>query len=90
MKKISLMLLLLSGFGLQACVAPKGPKPAEKPMKPIGMANPASVYCIEQGGELSIKKDANGNEYGICTFKNGKSCDEWAFFRKECSAELDK
>lgn len=84
MKKISIMLLLLSGFALQACSSPQESKPAGKP---IGMANPASVYCIEQGGTLTIKKDATGGEYGVCTFKNGKSCEEWAFYKKQCSAQ---
>ena len=48
----------------------------------IGAANPASVYCIEQGGESIIRKDNDGNEYGICKFKDGKEVDEWDFYRK--------
>ncbi len=40
--------------------------------KMIGVANPASVYCVEQGGESIIRKDNDGNEYGICKFKDGK------------------
>jgi predicted secreted protein len=32
---------------------------------------------------VDIKKDASGNEYGMCTFKNGTSCEEWALFRNE-------
>ncbi|HVP94135.1 MAG TPA: DUF333 domain-containing protein [Methanoregulaceae archaeon] len=48
-----------------------------------GMANPASVYCVQVGGNLSIKKDAQGNEYGMCNFPNGTSYDEWALFRGE-------
>ena len=49
-----------------------------------GMANPASVYCKEQGGELRIEKDANGGEIGICTLPDGTECEEWAFYRGEC------
>jgi putative hemolysin/predicted secreted protein len=48
-----------------------------------GMANPASVACVNAGGKLEIKKDASGGEYGMCTFANGTSCEEWALFRKE-------
>ena len=48
-----------------------------------GIANPASVYCVQVGGNLSIKKDAQGNEYGVCNFPNGTSYDEWALFRGE-------
>ena len=48
-----------------------------------GMANPASVACVNSGGKLEIKKDATGGEYGMCTFANGTSCEEWALFRNE-------
>ena len=50
--------------------------------KMIGMANPASVYCVEQGGESIIKQNKDGREYGICKFKDGKEVDEWEFYRK--------
>ncbi|MCX6781623.1 MAG: DUF333 domain-containing protein [Candidatus Magasanikbacteria bacterium] len=50
----------------------------------VGMANPASVNCDEKGGNLEIKKDANGGEYGMCIFPDGKQCEEWAMFRGEC------
>ena len=48
-----------------------------------GMANPASVACVNAGGKLEIRKDASGGEYGMCTFANGTSCEEWALFRGE-------
>jgi inhibitor of cysteine peptidase len=47
------------------------------------MANPASVSCGQAGGTVEMKKDATGNEYGMCTFKNGTSCEEWALYRGE-------
>ena len=50
--------------------------------KMIGMANPASVYCVEQGGESITKQNKDGSEYGICKFKDGKEVDEWEFYRK--------
>jgi putative hemolysin/predicted secreted protein len=57
------------------------------PPAPVGMANPASVYCRQVGGTTDIKKDASGGEYGMCTFNNGTSCEEWALFRGEgCKA----
>ncbi len=51
----------------------------------IGMANPASVYCEDQGYTLEIRSDAEGNEYGVCIFPDGSECEEWAFFRGECA-----
>jgi len=51
-----------------------------------GMANPASVNCVNLGGNVVIKDSAAG-QYGMCTFTNGTSCEEWALFRGEgCQA----
>jgi len=55
--------------------------------KPVQMSNPASDYCLKQGGELEIRSDAQGNQTGWCLFSNGQECEEWAFFRNECSRE---
>lgn len=54
----------------------------------IGLPNPASTYCLEKGGKLNIRTDANG-EYGVCVFPNGRECEEWAFFRGECHSDYD-
>ena len=48
------------------------------------VANPASVYCIDQGGKSEIKTDEQGGQYGVCVFADGSQCEEWAFYRKEC------
>jgi putative hemolysin len=50
---------------------------------PIGMPNPASVFCLEQGGELETREEAGG-EADYCIFPDGSECEEWAFFRGEC------
>lgn len=49
-----------------------------------GLANPASVYCREQGGSLQIKKNNMGGEYGICYFMDNRQCEEWALLRGFC------
>jgi len=54
----------------------------------VGMANPASVYCVEQGFSLEMRTDANGGQYGACVFPEGGECEEWAFFRGECSPAI--
>ncbi|TCP94977.1 hypothetical protein EDC44_11236 [Cricetibacter osteomyelitidis] len=48
----------------------------------IGMANPASEYCVAQGGTLEIKKDKQGNEYGICHLPDGRVIEEWDFYHQ--------
>lgn len=45
------------------------------------MANPASVYCKEQGGTSKIVTAADGSQSGQCEFPDGRACDEWDFFR---------
>lgn len=50
----------------------------------VTLGNPASNYCIDSGGTLSIEKDGNGGEYGICHFEDNRSCEEWAMFRGDC------
>lgn len=49
-----------------------------------GIANPASVYCIDQGGTLELRTDPDGGVYGVCIFSDGSECEEWAYFRNEC------
>ena len=47
-----------------------------------GMANPASVYCIDQGGKLEIR-EGDGGQYGVCVMPDATECDEWEFFRTQ-------
>ena len=49
-----------------------------------GLANPASVYCEENGGKVEIRTAEDGSQLGICVFPDGHECDEWEFFRGEC------
>ena len=49
-----------------------------------GAANPASVFCEEQGGTLEMRTDDEGNETGYCVFYDGSECEEWAYFNGEC------
>ena len=61
--------------------------PATTAAGQAGMANPASVNCGNIGGTTEIKTNADGSQYGMCTFKNGTTCEEWALFRGEgCKA----
>ena len=48
------------------------------------MANPAAKHCVDQGYKYEIRKDAQGNEYGVCIFDEKTECDAWAYFRGEC------
>jgi putative hemolysin len=50
-----------------------------------GLANPASVYCEGQGYTLEMRTGADGGQYGVCIFPDGSECEEWAFYRGQCS-----
>ena len=52
----------------------------QEPM--IGMANPASEFCIKQGGSLEPKKSADGGAYALCHLPDGQVVEEWEYFRK--------
>jgi putative hemolysin len=52
------------------------------------LANPASVFCEEQGGSVDIRTDANGGQYGVCVFADGSEVDEWAYFRGEAGPAI--
>jgi peptidylprolyl isomerase len=62
---------------------------AQQPEEKVGLANPASVYCGEQGGTLEMIETPQGTD-GICSFPNGAKCGEWDFFHRKCFAEAPK
>ncbi|HOI13060.1 MAG TPA: DUF333 domain-containing protein [Methanoculleus sp.] len=47
-----------------------------------GIANPAAVWCIEQGHAYEIRKNPDGSEYGVCIFANGTEVDAWDYYRQ--------
>ncbi|MEM7826813.1 MAG: DUF333 domain-containing protein [Candidatus Aenigmatarchaeota archaeon] len=72
------------------CPCPETAESCPQDCKKIGLANPASAYCEESGYKLDIRKDAEGNEYGVCVFPDGNECEEWAFYKGDCGQEYKK
>lgn len=60
------------------------------PSPDANLPNPASVHCEENGGKLEIRTDSNGGQYGVCVFADGSECEEWAYFRGECSPASER
>lgn len=54
------------------------------------MGNPASINCNKVGGESVTRTLANGDQLGVCVFKDGTECDEWALMRGDCHAPVAK
>lgn len=86
--KNSIYLTILSCFAIvtmAACSAEVQVTPT--PSDGIGgVANPAAVYCREQGHDYEIRTALTGDQYGVCLFDDGSECDAWAYFRGECVA----
>lgn len=80
-KRIYWFTLLVFASGVLSSCAAGNPEPKEN----IGLPNPASVYCEENGGRLDLRADADGGVRGICVFPDGSECEEWAYFRGECA-----
>ena len=74
MKRIITFTTIL--MALTACTAPQ---------PQTGIPNPASVYCEQKGNTLEIRTAADGSQSGVCVFPDGSTCDEWAYYRGECS-----
>jgi putative hemolysin len=82
-RMIAAFILVLA---LTACTAPQvqTPEPAATGIPPVNMPNPASVYCEQHGNKLEIHTAADGSQSGVCVSPDGRTCDEWAYFRGEC------
>ncbi len=48
------------------------------------IANPASKFCVDNGGTLEIRTAPDGSQTGYCKL-GGKECEEWSLFRGECT-----
>jgi putative hemolysin len=49
-----------------------------------GLANPASEYCVQQGGQVEIVDAADG-QVGYCQLPDGTRIEEWEFFRSQAT-----
>ena len=74
---------VMAGIGLGAFLG-WGCGLGTAPQETLGLANPASVNCEKQGGDLRIETLGNGGQYGVCVFEGNRQCEEWALFRGEC------
>ena len=90
MKKLFMLFVTIGLFlctTLSACTVLNTQVPTGIPVTDIpdsSIANPASVYCEEQGNKLEIRTADDGSQSGLCVFPDGSTCDEWAYFRGEC------
>ncbi len=76
---------LLAAVLFNGCagLGPPAAAPAPVPAH-VRLPNPASLACIQAGGQSRIVRQVDGSEAGLCVWPSGRSCDEWAFYRAEC------
>ena len=58
--------------------------PPEQPPAGATIANPASQYCVDQGGTLEIEERGDGGQIGVCYFEDNRQCEEWALLNGDC------
>ncbi|RQZ57804.1 DUF333 domain-containing protein [Burkholderia cepacia] len=71
--------LALAAFGAFAQPLPPGQQP---PSSQQATANPASVNCTKLGGHHTVRNLSSG-QVGMCVFKDGRVCEEWALYRDD-------
>ncbi|KGY14056.1 hemolysin [Vibrio tubiashii] len=47
----------------------------------VSMANPAAVYCVQQGGELDTVTE-NEQRVTYCVLPNGDRVEQWDYYRQ--------
>lgn len=51
------------------------------------IANPASEYCVAQGGTVEIVDEAGG-QVGYCNLPDGSRVEEWEYFRAQTGSTI--
>ena len=86
---VALLALFFVGLLVMGCVASQNGQPNQNGTatnnSTSNLANPASVYCAQNGGASKIVTAADGSQSGLCAFPDGSQCDEWAYYRGTCS-----
>ena len=98
MRKIFFVIAIIFAFSALFYFAfYKSSKPSNQPANETselasndaqGVANPASVYCQDNGGEVEIITESDGSQFGLCNFSD-YSCEEWTYYNGECDIEKD-
>ena len=86
MKRIFPFTIILMALTACTTLQVQAPEPTATGIPQVNMPNPASVYCKETGNTLEIRTAADGSQSGVCIFPDGSTCDEWAYYRGECSS----
>ncbi len=59
------------------------------PARPVGMANPAALYCQYLGGKDVTQTADDGGQSALCQLPGGQACDQWSLYRGGCSLDAE-
>lgn len=74
----------------QDLIADQEVVPQDKLAEDTALSNPATVYCLEQGGKFTLSKSFDGSTEGVCTLQNNISCEVWAHYKGDCPVGAKK
>ncbi len=74
MKKTSLMMAMAGTMVLAGCSTYDGST------EYTSVANPAAVYCVQQGGELDTVSE-NGERVTYCVLSDDERVEQWEYYR---------
>ncbi|MBE4125332.1 DUF333 domain-containing protein [Vibrio parahaemolyticus] len=78
MKKTSLMMAMAgTTMVLAGCSTYDG---ATRSTEYTSVANPAAVYCVQQGGELDTVSE-NGERVTYCVLSDDERVEQWEYYR---------
>jgi putative hemolysin len=89
MKKIFTFTIILMALTSCRSLQIQTTDPAVTETHQTNMANPASLYCEQNGNTLEIQTADDGSQSGVCVFPDGNTCDEWAYYRGKCGPATD-
>lgn len=79
---LAVVTMIATSLGAVACGSDDAPSNTTPSSGSTQMANPASVFCIDQGGTLDIVDEADG-QVGYCTLPDGTRVEEWEYYRSQ-------
>ncbi|PFG57707.1 hypothetical protein ATG66_0201 [Vibrio sp. ES.051] len=77
MKKTSLIMAMAATMMLAGCATYDG---ATRSTEYTSAANPAAVYCVQQGGELETISE-NGERVTYCVLSEDNRVEQWEYYR---------
>lgn len=78
-----LLFIVIVSFLFGGCDNPNNRLPKNN-SEETQIANPASVYCIENNGTPQTIISEDGSQSENCILETGEICDSWKYFRGEC------